>query len=142
MEINTKNALTLRTSIIGHEIESSFSLVNWFLSQKKIIRGYTKAIYSGFPTVEICHIIHKYIFKDQSLVGIYNLSSKAISKYELLKIISQIYNHKIDIIPDEKIIIDRSLDSSLFSSKTNYICPSWNKLIQDMYNFHKKNGYI
>ena len=77
---NTKNALTLRTSIIGHEIESSFSLVNWFLSQKKVVRGYTKAIYSGFPTVEICHIIHKYIFKDQSLVEyiIYPQSYKQI----------------------------------------------------------------
>ena len=141
-EQNTKNSLTLRTSIIGHEIESSFSLVNWFLSQNKVVRGYTKAIYSGFPTVEICRIIHKFIFTNKSLVGIYNLSSKAISKYELLKIISQIYNHEIDIIPDEKIIIDRSLDSSLFNSKTNYICPSWNKLIQDMYDFHKKNGYL
>lgn len=141
-ELNTKNSLTLRTSIIGHEIESTLSLVNWFLSQNKVVRGYTKAIYSGFPTVEICRIIHKFIFKNKSLVGIYNLSSKAISKYELLKIISQIYNHEIDIIPDEKIIIDRSLDSSLFNSKTNYICPSWNKLIQDMYDFHKKNGYL
>ena len=141
-ELNTNNALTLRTSIIGHELKSSLSLVDWFLSSKERVNGFTKAIYSGFPALEIARIIHKFIIPDRSISGIYHISSKPISKYELLKIISEKYNHKIDIIPEEKIIIDRSLDSSLFNSKTNYSCPSWNKLVQEMYEFHQKHGYI
>ena len=141
-ELNTNNALTLRTSIIGHELKSSLSLVDWFLSSKKRVNGFTKAIYSGFPALEIAKIIHKFIIPDSSIYGTYNVSSNPISKYELLKIISKKYNHQVDIVPDEKIVIDRSLDSSLFNSKTNYKCPSWNKLVQEMYEFHKEHGYI
>ncbi len=137
-ELNSENSLTLRTSIIGHEISSSLSLVDWFLSSKNSVKGYTKAIYSGFPTVEIARIIDRYILPDESIHGIYNLSSKPISKYDLLNIIGKKYKHNIKIIPEEKISIDRSLDSSLFISKTNYICPSWHKLINDMYEFYKK----
>ena len=141
-ELNTKNSLTLRTSIIGHELSSSLSLIDWFLSSKGQVNGFTKAIYSGFPALEIARIIHKFIIPDNSISGIYNISSTPISKYELLKIISEKYKHQIDIIPDEKIVIDRSLDSTLFNSKTNYKCPSWNKLVQEMYEFHLKNGYL
>lgn len=140
-ELETKNTLTIRTSIIGHELESTFSLVNWFLSSKKCVKGFTKAIYSGFPSVEIARIIHKYIIPNKSISGIYNLSSNPISKYELLKIISKQYKHTIDIIPDEEVVIDRSLDATLFNKETKYVCPSWTKLIENMYEFQSKYGY-
>ena len=58
-ELNYKNSLTLRTSIIGHELRSKLSLVDWFLSQKKTCIGYSKAYFSGFPTVEIYKILLK-----------------------------------------------------------------------------------
>ena len=140
-ELETKNTLTIRTSIIGHELESTFSLVNWFLSSKNCVKGFTKAIYSGFPSVEIGRIIHKYIIPNKSISGIYNLSSNPISKYELLKIISKQYEHKIDITPDEEVVIDRSLDATKFNKETKYVCPSWTKLIEDMYKFQIKYGY-
>ena len=69
-ELNSENSLTLRTSIIGHEISSSLSLVEWFLSSKNSVKGYTRAIYSGFPTVEIGRIINKYIIPNTSMHGI------------------------------------------------------------------------
>ena len=141
-ELNTKNSLTLRTSIVGHELKSSLSLIDWFLSSKEKVKGFTKAIYSGFPALEIAKIIHKFIIPNNSISGIYNISSDPISKYQLLKIISEKYNHQIDIIPDQSVVIDRSLDSTLFNAKTNYKCPSWNRLVQEMYEFHKKNGYL
>ena len=33
-EIKSNNVLNIRTSIIGIELNSSYSLLNWFLSQK------------------------------------------------------------------------------------------------------------
>ena len=140
-ELETKNTLTIRTSIIGHELESTYSLVNWFLSSRNSVQGFTNAIYSGFPSVEIARIIHKFIIPNKSLSGIYNLSSNPISKYELLKIISKQYKHNIDIVSDETVVIDRSLDATLFNMKTKYVCPSWPKLIQDMFEFQSKYGY-
>jgi dTDP-4-dehydrorhamnose reductase len=52
-EVDYPHAVTLRTSIIGHELNRSVSLIDWFLVQEGRVRGFTKAIYSGFPTVEI-----------------------------------------------------------------------------------------
>ena len=56
-EIHAPNNLTIRTSIIGHELNSSLSLVDWFLSQEKEVCGYKNAIFSGLPTVEIAEMM-------------------------------------------------------------------------------------
>ena len=83
-EVSYVNTLTLRTSIIGHELNSNLSLLEWFLSQNKSCKGYTKSFFSGLTTYEIYKILLKLLSK-KKLTGIYHLSSTKISKYELLK---------------------------------------------------------
>ncbi len=139
-ELYEKNALTIRTSIIGHELNSKNSLLEWFLSlKKKNCHGYSSAYFSGLPTIEIYNFIEKFVLKNKEISGTYNLSSSKISKYHLLKIISKIYSKKIRIIRNNKLRIDRSLNSKKIKSLVNYKCPSWNKLIKNMYINHKKN---
>ena len=108
-EVHNKKAITLRTSFIGHEIENSFGLLEWFLKQEKICHGFTKAIYSGLSTTEISRVVIDYVIPRTELSGIYNLSSEPITKYDLLNFL-KVYNKDIDIIKSEKIIIDRSLE--------------------------------
>ena len=127
------HVLTLRTSIIGHELQSKYQLVDWFLAQEGSVSGYTKAIFSGFPTVEIAKILDQYVLPNPSLHGLYNLSADAISKYDLLKIIKQVYNKDIEIIPDDKVEIDRSLNSSRFRNATGYQPPKWPELVSAMH---------
>lgn len=134
-EVDSQNAVTLRTSIIGHELSGTKSLLNWFLSQSKPVNGFKNAIFSGMPTVEIARIIHKFVLPNNSLTGLYHLSANPISKFDLLKLVSRIYNHEIDIIPDEKLVIDRSLDSSRFRNATGFRPGSWPQLIENMRNF-------
>ena len=38
-EVDYTNAITLRTSIIGHELDGNRSLVDWFLSQKDSVKA-------------------------------------------------------------------------------------------------------
>ncbi len=137
-ELNYKNSLTLRTSIIGHELRSKLSLVDWFLGQKKTCIGYSKAYFSGFPTVEIYKILLK-ILKRKKLYGIYHLSSQKISKYDLLKKIAKVYNKEIFIKKSSKIKINRSLNSRKLKKILNYKSLSWNKLILEMYKNYSKN---
>jgi len=137
-EINYPQALTLRTSIIGHEITNKLGLLEWFLSQKKKCYGFSRCFFSGYTTNEIFNILIR-ILNKKNLNGIYHLSSSRISKYHLLKLISKIYNKRIKIIRDEKLKIDRSLNSSRIKKLINYKSPSWNALILDMYN---NNGKI
>ena len=43
---NDESCLTIRTSTIGHELNSKRGLLEWFLSQKKC-KGFVNAIFSG-----------------------------------------------------------------------------------------------
>lgn len=134
-EVEYPHTVTLRTSIIGHELNSTRSLVDWFLSQKTTIRGYKNAIFSGLPTVEIARIIHNFILPATHLSGLYHVSADPISKFDLLTMVADVYEKNIRIEPDFSIIIDRSLDSSKFRSFVGYTPDPWHDLILMMKRF-------
>ncbi|MCI5039726.1 MAG: sugar nucleotide-binding protein, partial [Donghicola eburneus] len=127
------HVLTLRTSIIGHEASNHHSLIDWFLAQKGQIKGYRKASDSGFPTVELARGLGDYVLTRPKLCGVYNLSTDAISKYDLLKIVSSVYAKDIDIVPDDTVSIDRSLNSTVLRSILGYQPPEWHKLVELMH---------
>jgi dTDP-4-dehydrorhamnose reductase len=132
---DSANAITLRTSIIGHELSGSKSLVDWFLSQSGSVKGYQKAIFSGLPTVEMARVIADYVLPNAALNGLYHVSAEAIDKYSLLKLVAEKYGKTIDIVADDAVAIDRSLDSSRFRQVTGYLPPSWADLIVKMRDF-------
>lgn len=127
-----KHVVTLRTSIIGHELNSRYALVDWFLSQERAVKGYTKAVFSGLPTVELARVIHDYVLPKPELSGLYHVSAQPIAKFDLLKLIAAQYQKDIQINPDDQLVIDRSLDSSAFTEATGYVAPDWPSLIATM----------
>ena len=132
-EVVSDRALTLRTSIIGRELQTSHSLVEWFLSNKgKSIKGYANAIYSGFPTVVLADIIKGLIFEHPYMTGLYHVSSDPISKFDLLNLLNNAYGSNIVIRRDEDFKIDRSLDSSKFWNETKFISAGWDEMIEKM----------
>lgn len=131
-EISLNNCLTLRTSIIGRELSRHKSLLDWFLAQNGPIKGYKNAIFSGFTTIELARIIEMMILKYPEASGTYNVSSEPINKYDLLKMISEVLNHKIEIISDEAFSCNRSLSSELFRKNFNYTPPSWLSMITEL----------
>lgn len=135
-ELNYSNTLTLRTSIIGRELQSNHSLLNWFLNQNKSIKGYKNAIFSGLTALEIAKILHKFIIPKNNLKGLYHLSGNAISKLDLLKIIKCVYKKNIKIMIDRKVKINRSLNSSFLRKKTSYKLRDWKDLIHEMFEFY------
>ncbi|WP_306534127.1 SDR family oxidoreductase [Geobacter sp.] len=139
-EVTYPHCVTLRTSIIGHELKGGYGLVDWFLAQEGSVRGFTKAIYSGFPTIELARVISDYILPNQELSGLYHVSSNPISKYELLRIIARRYDKKIAIDPYDDFVIDRSLDSSRFRSLTGYVPPEWDDLVEAMFRDYEANN--
>ena len=132
-EVTGSNHITLRTSIIGRELSTSHSLIEWFLSNcGKRIKGYTKAIYSGFPTIEIADILENFIFPNNNLKGLWHVSSEPINKFELLTLLKQKLKLDIEIEPFDDFAIDRSLNSERFQKETGYNPPSWDKLVNKM----------
>lgn len=132
-ELNQEGCLTLRTSIIGHELHSRFGLVEWFLGQTGPVKGYTRAIYTGLPTVEFSRIIAEYILPRPELNGLYHISADPITKYDLLQLIKTAYQRDTVIIPDDSVVIDRSLNSEVFRKITGYQPLSWPNLVEAMY---------
>lgn len=140
-EVYYPHCVTLRTSIIGHELKGRHGLIDWFLSQEGKVRGFTRAIYTGFPTVEISKIISQYVIPNKELSGLYQVSSTPISKYDLLRLVADCYGKQIEIEPDDNFHCDRSLDSSRFRRTTGYTPPSWPEMIKEMrydYQEHHK----
>lgn len=134
-EVDYPNAITLRTSIIGRELSGQRSLIGWFLSQQGIVHGYTGAIFSGLPTVELARVIKDYVLPHPNLHGLYHVATKPINKYDLLMLVADIYGKDTKIIPSDKLTIDRSLNSSRFREATGYIAPDWYNLIKNMHDF-------
>jgi dTDP-4-dehydrorhamnose reductase len=127
-----EGCLTLRTSIIGREIQSKGSLVDWFLSQDKDIQGYTNAIFSGFPTLTIANLLNDFILPNDKLHGLYHLSSNPINKYELLNKVKDVFNKDITINASHDFKIDRSLNSEKLRDVIGDFPREWNELISDL----------
>ena len=132
-EVESPGSLTIRTSVVGHELSSKNGLLDWFLSQKNKCEGYSNAFFSGITTLEIFNFIYFYITNSLRIDGLIHLSSKKISKFDLLTKISKIYHKKIKIKKISSPKIDRSLNSRLIRKKISYKVPSWNAMINEMY---------
>jgi dTDP-4-dehydrorhamnose reductase len=131
--ITYPNALTLRTSIIGHEVGTAYGLLMWFLKQEgKMVKGFTNVYYTGVTTNYLADIISKLILEFPNLSGLYQIASPRISKYDLLCKIRDIYGLNINVVPNSTIESDKSLIDAKFRVATTYPIPSWDVLIQQM----------
>jgi dTDP-4-dehydrorhamnose reductase len=128
-----QGALTLRTSIIGHELRSQHGLLEWFLTQTGTVDGFRRAVFSGLTTIELARVLGDVVLPSPELSGIYHLSSAPIAKLDLLELIARRYDKSIDIRPRDEPVIDRSLDSGRFRTATGYLPPSWPELVDGMY---------
>jgi len=131
-EVAHDNALTLRTSLIGRELKSKNGLLEWFLAQSGSTRGYRKAVFSGLTTFSFARVLRSIITSHPDLEGIYHIASAPINKYDLLCRFRDAFNKSIDIIPDESLMLDRSLDPGKFKRNTKIKIPSWDEMINEL----------
>ncbi|WP_411882760.1 dTDP-4-dehydrorhamnose reductase family protein [Polaromonas sp. YR568] len=131
------HAVTLRTSIVGRELNSSRALVDWFLAQQGAVHGFRRSIFSGMTAIELARVMRDVVLPDALLHGLYHVSSAPISKFDLLKLVAAQYGKTIDVLPDDAMVIDRSLDSSRFRQATGYRAPSWENMVRVMHEAEK-----
>ena len=134
-EVSDENCLTIRTSMIGRELSGAHGLVEWFLSNEgKRVRGFKRAVFSGFTTLALAEILADIIDRHPRLSGLYHVSSEPTSKFDLLSLIRDVYGVKIEIEPDETFVCDRSLDCTRFGEATGFVAPEWKEMIQRMHD--------
>ena len=132
-EVAGPRALTLRTSMIGHELRGHRSLVDWFLAQTGAVNGYTRAIYSGVTTVELARVLISVILPRDTMSGLFHLAAEPISKYQLLSTIAQEYRWSGKVVPFGGFVCDRSLSAESFFVETGYRPPSWPEMVANMH---------
>lgn len=131
-EVDYPHALTVRTSIIGHELAGARSLINWFLAQHGSVKGFTRAIFSGLPTVVLARVVRDVIAPRPELRGLYHVAAAPISKFDLLTLVAEVYGKPITIAADAALVIDRSLDAGRFRAATGFVAPPWEQMIRAM----------
>jgi dTDP-4-dehydrorhamnose reductase len=132
-EVDYENCLTIRTSMIGRELSGSHGLVEWFLSQAgQRVRGFKRAVFSGFTTGALAESIADLIEQHAELSGVWHVAAEPINKFDLLTLIKQSYNLDIQIEADETFACDRSLNASRFREATGFRAPSWQNMIERM----------
>jgi dTDP-4-dehydrorhamnose reductase len=128
------DAVTLRSSIIGRElIGPRHGLFEWFLGQRgKRIGGFTRAIYTGFTTIEMARIVALVLARKEPLRGVYQVASAPISKFDLLCLLREIGGYPVEIDANRDFACDRSLVMDRFTADTGYVAPAWKPMLEEM----------
>ena len=134
-EVTYAHTVTLRTSTIGHEFQTKYGLLEWFLSQEDCCKGYNRAVFSGLPTVVFARVIRDFVIPNSELSGLYHVAAEPINKYDLLKLIAKVYGKQIKIEVDNELELDRSLNADRFRAATGYTAPRWEALIKAMHAY-------
>jgi len=134
----SENGITIRSSLIGREIDSRNGLVEWFLSNRgKSVTGFRRAAFSGFTTHEMANVVEMLIEKRPVTNGVWQVASDPITKFDLISKVDAEAKCQIKIEPNDEVVCDRSLNGELFSQATGYRAPSWDDMIKSMVrDFH------
>lgn len=98
-----KNTKIIKTSIIGPELLTKFSLMSWFLSNNDgdVVNGFTNQFWNGNTTLT-WSIFCENLIKNWNTMDKENiLYSMCISKFELLKTINSVFERNITVNPYE-----------------------------------------
>ena len=130
--VNTK---IIKTSIIGHEVNSSASLLDWFLKQTKQVNGYNNHFWNGNTTLQWSKVCYDIVKNWESYDRVTTVATEIISKYRLLNIISHVYEKQV-LINDythEKSISNKCLVG-------NVPVPNIQEQLVELKQFYKKGS--
>lgn len=126
-------ALVIRTSTIGRELSGFHGLLEWFLSQPSgAVPGYSRAIWSGFPSVTLANLVADILDAQPDLAGLYNLASVPVNKFQLLSWLSDAFGGTWQVEPLCEPELDRSLDGSRLVTASGVVIPDWPQMIDDL----------
>ena len=137
-EVQDGAGLTLRTSILGWELERTTGLLEWFAAQDgATVGGFTHALFSGLTTGELARIVHRVVDAFPGLRGLFHVASEPITKYELLRLLRDALGQSTEIQPRDTPVVNRALDGSRFERSTGIVVPGWKQMIADYLEPHR-----
>ena len=131
-EVDYGECLTIRTSIIGRELAGASGLLEWFLSQEGSVRGFQRAIFSGLTTQALSRVLASVITDHPALAGIRHIAAAPVNKLDLLRMLKDAYGLDVEIVPDDEVAIDRSLDGTAFEQDTGWRADPWPDMVAEL----------
>jgi dTDP-4-dehydrorhamnose reductase len=117
-EVSDDLAVTLRTSFVGRELGTHTELLEWFLGHTGgEVSGYGNVWYSGVPVQTVAEVILKLATTHRDIVGIHHLAAhEPITKLDLLRVANDVFDAKVNIVPDPSVVSHRTLDGERFQN--------------------------
>jgi dTDP-4-dehydrorhamnose reductase len=132
-ELEQTGCVTLRTSIIGLELQRRQGLVEWALAQRGSISGFRRARFSGLTTPELTRVCDALLSRHVDLEGIWHVASHPISKYNLLvELFGHLGRRDVQVVPEDSFVCDRTLVADRFEQATGYRCPHWSAMLGEL----------
>tara|TARA_Y100000593_G_scaffold65939_1_gene121359 strand:+ start:1271 stop:2032 length:762 start_codon:yes stop_codon:yes gene_type:complete len=136
-----KDTKIIKTSIIGPELNSKASLLEWFLNSEGEVSGYNKAYWNGNTTLQWARICYKIMCNYGKYDDLNIPTSNCISKYELLNIIKSVFGMDITIKENSDVSIDKCLSRTTSAYDSSYNMPSTDikKQLEELKEFYYDN---
>jgi dTDP-4-dehydrorhamnose reductase len=132
-EVGGPGAVTIRSSIIGLELKTKASLVEWFLAQTGTLRGFTECLYTGITTQAMARLVGRLLTDWREVDGVWQVASEPIDKDTLLRKFSQLLGRDdVEIVADDSVKVDRRLEGHAFVERTGYQVPSWDAMLAEL----------
>jgi len=132
-DVDNERDCTVRVSIIGPELRVGTGLFDWVRRQNTPLNGYANAFWNGITTLELAKFIQRFVEDEEDEIhGIVHLRcARTVSKYELLKMISETYNLDLEI---NSFMLPEKVDKTLFSLRDDisYTPVSIKKQLQEL----------
>ena len=139
-EVTGPGAVTLRTSIIGPELGTQHGLLAWFLAQRGRVPGYRRAFFSGLTTLALADVIEQVLTGHPDLEGLWHVAGPRIAKLDLLGKLADAYGLAVELVPDDRVVVDRSLDGRRLEDRTSIHVPDWDTMIATMHREAAASG--
>jgi len=109
-----KNTSIIKTSIIGPELNTQASLLEWFLNVKEqTVNGYSGCYWNGNTTLQWARICYDMMIDLDKYKKLTILATECISKYDLLNIMRDVYNKNIVINKNSDLKINKCLNGTI-----------------------------
>lgn len=113
-EVTSENSLTIRTTFFGLSPKRD-GLVDWLISNRgQTVKGFASYTFSGLSLTSLGRVLISIIESSAPVTGLYHVGGPPLSKYNLLRMLSDKLDLHARIEPATTPYIDRSLDSSRF----------------------------
>jgi len=134
-ETNSKHGLTIRTSIVGREIENQTEFFEWiFSSRGQKVKGYKNVFYSGVTTNYLSSVVSQLIDRESKITGLLQLASPPISKLHLIKKVNTIFKLGISVQTDASKASNKVLSSVDFKLTSGIKTESWDEMLSTLKN--------